>query len=108
MRKRSLETFSESMNGSEDSKKRPRSTGSETIQYLRERGEQEMKIKEDELKLKKIELQQQKCQALVLQQQQESIMQHMLSQQQQQFNAQQQQRTALLTLFSKLADKLEK
>ena len=108
MRKRSLETFSESMDRSEDSKKRPRSTGNETLQYLRERSEQEMKIKEDELKLKKIELQQQKGQALALQQQQESIMQYMLSQQQQQFNAQQQQQTALLALFSKVADKLEK
>ena len=51
MRKRSLETFGETKerNGEEVKCKRARNSGSETIQYLREKSENELKLREEEL-----------------------------------------------------------
>ena len=100
MRKRSLETFGETKerNGEEVKCKRARNSGSETIQYLREKSENELKLREEELQQRKTEHKQK-------QKQHDLLLQMMLMQQQQQFQAQQQQQTALLAVLAKFANK---
>ena len=58
MRRRSLETFSESNARLENEPvvKKSRNTGSEAVQYLREKSENELKLSAAELKQRKLEL----------------------------------------------------
>ena len=98
MRKRSLETFSETRdrNSSEDitSPKRSRNNGSDTINYLREKGERDEKLKREELELKKEEQKNQRDMMLAFQQQQQQMLQQM-----------QMQQVSVLALLDKLLKK---
>ena len=101
MRRRSLETFSESNArvGNEPVVKKSRNTGSEAVQYLREESENELKLRTKELNQRKLEFEAGKAQVNLNQNQQ--LMLQNFSQLLQQ---QHQQQTALLVLLSKLAD----
>ena len=72
MRRRSLETFSESNSrvGNEPVVKKSRSTGSETVQYLREKNENELKLSSEELNHRKPEFEASKAQVNLNQQNQ--------------------------------------
>ncbi|XP_065652721.1 uncharacterized protein LOC136080007 [Hydra vulgaris] len=84
MRKRSMETLSETNERNKGKAcKRTRNNGSETIIYLREKGERDAVIKKEELELKKQSLQNH-CDMLKLFQQQQTMMQEMVQQQSQQ------------------------
>ena len=65
MRRRSLETFSESNArlANEPVIKKPRNTGSETVQYLREKSENELKLRTAELNQRKLEFEAREAQA---------------------------------------------
>ena len=92
-------------------KKNQRNSGSETMKYLREKTEMEIKIRKKKLDQKIEENEAAKNQAVLLQQQQQTMLQSMPQQQQQVFTmmmqAQQQQQTTLLSLVEKLANKKE-
>ena len=102
IRKRSLETFSETDARNDLEKpKRQRNSGSDTLVYLREKGEREVKIKENEIELKKQENEIAKSQTAILQQsltQQQQMLQIMLQNQQQ-------QQGMMLSLLEKIVDK---
>ena len=102
MRRRSLETFSESNArlGNEPVVKKSRNTGSETVQYLREKSENELKLRTEELNQRKLEFKASKAQVNLNQQNQQLMLQNFSQLLQQQ----QQQQAALLVLLSKLAD----
>ena len=102
MRRRSLETFSESNArvGNEPVVKKSRNTGSETVQYLREKSENELKLRTEELNQRKLEFEASKAQVNLNQQNQQLMLQNFSQLLQQQ----QQQQAALLVLLSKLAD----
>ena len=65
MRRRSLETFSESNArlGNEPVVTKSRNTASETVQYLREKSENELKLRTEELNQRKLQFEASKAQA---------------------------------------------
>ena len=73
MRRRSLETFSESNDrlGNEPVVTKSRNTGSETVQYLREKSENELKFRTEELNQRKLQFEASKAQANLNQQNQQ-------------------------------------
>ena len=84
MRKCSMETLSETTERNGQKKcKRSKNTGSETMVYLREKGERDGAVKKEWLELKKQSLQNQ-SEMLKLFQQQQTIMQEIVQQQSQQ------------------------
>ena len=97
-----LETFSESNARvrNEPVVKKSRNTGSETVQYLREKSENELKLRTEELNQRKLEFDASKAQVNLNQQNQQLMLQNFSQLLQQQ----QQQQAALLILLSKLAD----
>ena len=108
MRKASMETFSQSKKrkGEWEQKKCKRSTGNETVAYLREKAELDASLKREELQLRKAELDVKKIQQENLMTQQKSftkvLLDNIKSQQKQQDQLLQQmqvQNTALLTLM---------
>ena len=102
MRRRSLETFSESNArvGNEPVVKKSRNTGSEAVQYLREKSENELKLRTEELNQRKLEFEASKTQVNLNQQNQKLMLQNFSRLLQQQ----QQQQAALFALLSQLAD----
>ena len=102
MRRPSLEAFSESNArlGNEPVVKKSRNTGSETVQYLREKSENELKLRTEELNQRKLESEASKAQANLNQQNQQLMLQNFS----QLLEHQQQQQAALLVLLSKLVD----
>ena len=66
MRRRFLETFSElsARLGNEPVVKKSRNTGSETVQYLREKNENELKLRTEEVNQRKLEFESSKAQAI--------------------------------------------
>ena len=111
MRKRSLETFSETKERGGDcmeTPKRSRNNGSDTILYLREKSSQEMdhrkaalEQKQEETKVRREEQKQQQLMLNRISEQQNANLQMM----QQQMQMQQQQQTALMKLMEKLISK---
>ena len=108
MRKSSMETFAQSKKrkGEQEQKKSKRSTGTETVAYLRERAELDASLKREELQLRRAELDEKKVQQEGLMAQQENLTKMLCesikSQQKQQEQLLQQmqlQNTALLTLL---------
>ncbi|XP_057296297.1 uncharacterized protein LOC130625262 [Hydractinia symbiolongicarpus] len=86
MRMKALETFSESKKrkdltteaGGEDTEKKAkktRSSGTDTIQYLREKGEREQSLRKDELTLKKQKYEMQAAQQTSAENQQREMIQ---------------------------------
>ena len=102
MRRRLLETFSGSNARvrNEPVVKKSKNTGSETVQYLREKNENELKLRTEELNQRKLEFEASKAQVNLNQQNQQLMLQNFSQLLQQQ----QQQQAALLVLLSKLAD----
>ena len=102
MRRRSLETLSESNArfGNDPVVKKSRNTGKETLQYLREKSSNELKLRTEELNQRKLELQASKAQVNLNQQNQQLMLQNFSQLLQQR----QQQQAALFVLLSKLAD----
>ena len=78
MRRRSLETFSESNARcrNEPMVKKSRNTGRETVQYLRENGENKLKLRTEELNQRKPEFKAKKAQSNRNQQNQKVILQN--------------------------------
>lgn len=125
MRKRSLETFGETMQRNENTtpKKKKRSTGSEVLEYLKEKGIRDEKLRETELELKKNESENREKQQNRTFEQQQSSFQHLLEsqnrqmeqirtmnemmmrQQQQQFVQQERQNAILMALLEKTIKK---
>ena len=108
MRKSSMETFAQSKKrkGEQEQKKSKRSTGAETVAYLREKAELDASLKREELQLRRAELDEKKVQQEGLMAQQENLTKMLCesikSQQKQQEQLLQQmqlQNTALLTLL---------
>ena len=94
IRKRSLETMGETSqrSGEEDSSKKRRTNGSETIAYLQEKSQADLELKRAELALKK-----EKNDAMMqAQQQQQQVMMMM--------QAQQQQNQQMIALIDKIAN----
>ena len=98
MRRRSLETFKETRKiNSEDKeycdngKKRPRSTGSEMLVYLRENAENMKEVREKEIALKEKQLDQQAAQNISMTENQQGMFLLMQQQMKQQKQSQQQQ-----------------
>ncbi|XP_065645970.1 uncharacterized protein LOC136076595 [Hydra vulgaris] len=83
MRKRSLETCSESekRNGRQETNKKSRNNGNETISYLKEKSEMEINIRKEELEVKRIEVEAQGKTMQQMMQQQNNMMQAMMQQQ---------------------------
>ena len=98
----SLEKFSDSNArlGNEPVVKKYKNTGSETVQYLREKSKNELKLRTEELNQRKLEFEASKTQANLIQQNQQLMLQNFSQLLQQQ----QQQQASLLVLPSKLAD----
>ena len=108
MRKSSMETFvqSKKRKGEQEQKKSKRSTGAETVAYLRERAELDASLKREELQLRRAELDEKEVQQEGLMTQLENLTKMLCesikSQQKQQEQLLQQmqlQNTALLTLL---------
>ena len=102
MKRRSLETFFESNARvrNEPVVKKSRNTGSETVQYLHEKSENELQLRTGELNQRKLEFEATKAQVDLNQQNQQLMLRNFIQVLQQQ----QQQEAALLVLLSKLAD----
>ena len=95
MRKWSLETFNETATRNElETPKKQRNSGNETIKYLKEKSDMEMKIRQEEFVVKKQAAEVLKNQNLLMQQSLQMMMQ-----------TQQQQQQVLLKVVEKLADK---
>ena len=80
MRKSSMETFAQSKKrkGEQEQKKSKRSTGTETVAYLREKAELDASLKREELQLRRAELDEKKVQQEGLMAQQETCLTKML------------------------------
>ena len=79
--------------------KKPRNTGNETIQYLRDKSNKDHSLKQEKLQLKKQEADSAKAQTCLMQQ---TLVQHNQMMQQMMQAQQQQQQTALFSLVEKL------
>ena len=106
VRKKCMETYSESLKrkkllGEDESPRRKRSTGSETILYLKEKSEKEMKLREEDLELKRNE----QSQFTAFMQQQQTVMQQAQKQAQEQTAMMMQTQQALIKMMEKFADK---
>ena len=81
---KALETFSETKKrkgtSPENSKKFKCNSGSETLEFLRTRGEQEYSAKKEEIELRRAEIEIQKQQQTLMQQQQQMMQQQMFQQ----------------------------
>lgn len=102
MRRPSLETFSEfnPRLGNELMVKKSKNTGSETVQYLRVKSENEMELRNEELNQGKLVFEAKKAQINLSQQNQQVMLQNFS----QLLHQQQQQQAAPLVLLCKLAD----
>ena len=81
--------------------KRKRNTGSETLQYLREKSEREMCLKEQEMEVKRKE----QSQFELLIKQQQEMMRHNQQQQQAQNALMMQMQQSVLALMQAISDK---
>ena len=102
MRRCSLETFSKSNArlGNGLMVKKSKNTGSETVQYLRVKSENEMELRNEELNQGKLVFEAKKAQINLSQQNQQVMLQNFS----QLLHQQQQQQAAPLVLLCKLAD----
>ena len=94
MRKRSLETFTESQNRSNEEIKRTRNNGNDTISYLTAKYESEFNLQKEELALRREEIETTKT---IIQQQGQLLSVLVQNQQNQQ--------AAMLSILHKLAEK---
>ena len=94
MRKRSLETFTESQNRNNEEIKRTRNNGNDTISYLTAKYESEFNLRKEELALRRKEIETTKT---IIQQQGQLLSVLVQNQQSQQ--------TAVLSIIHKLAEK---
>jgi len=98
MRKRSLETFSETKSRNDETPKRPRNNGTDTISYLSQRYETEVELRKQELRLRKEENEAAQARNEIMMNQQRDFFATLL-------HTQQQQQAALLLLMEKIMDK---
>ena len=94
MRKRSLETFTESQNRNNEEIKRTRNNGNDTISYLTAKYESEFNLRKEELALRRKEIETTKT---IIQQQGQLLSVLVQNQQNQQ--------AAMLSILHKLAEK---